>query len=113
MIQREDIRKGLLVRLLSDHLHVPQGTLATVETVSIIGSAKEFCFTVRWLNLPCGTRSRPISDRSLNLWLTDLEKFECVSKEDAEGILAAGRPTHPRKRPGCVGSMWSNPEFPF
>lgn len=104
MIQREDVRKGLLVRLLSDYLRVPTGTLATVDTVGTIGSAGEFCFTVRWLNLPSGTRSRPISNRSLNLWLSDLEMFECMSKEEAEAILTTRQPHRKKRLP-----MWLRP----
>jgi hypothetical protein len=44
-----------------------------------------------------GTRSRPISDWSLNLWL--LEKFECPQTEETQSILRAHRPsadTEPR-----------------
>jgi hypothetical protein len=77
---------------------MPAGTLGTVETVANIGRG-DFYFTVRWLNPPRGTRSRPVSDRSLNLWLSDLEKFECVSSEEAEKILAARRAPRHRKLP--------------
>ena len=108
-MDREDVHAGAFVRLLFDYLKIPAGTIATVDTVSTVGSAKEFCFTVRWLNLPRGTRSRPISDRSLNLWLTDLDKFECVSKEEAEGILATRQP-HRKKRLPLWLRLRENPD---
>jgi hypothetical protein len=99
-MQREDVRQGIYVRLLSDYLRIPAGTLDTIETVANIGRG-DFYFTVRWLNPPPGTRSRPVSDRSLNLWLSDLEKFECVSRKEAEKILAARLPRQ-RKLPGWL-----------
>jgi len=97
-MDREDVHQGAFVRLLCNYLKVPAGTLATFDTVGTIRNG-EFRFTVRWLNLSRGTRSRPVSDRSLNLWLADLENFECVTKEDAEQILAGYNPTRPRKLP--------------
>jgi hypothetical protein len=44
------------------------------------------------------TQARPISDRSLNLFLSDLEKFEGVSKDEAEKILSACRTVRSRKQ---------------
>ena len=35
MIQREDVRKGLLVQLLSDYLRVPTGTLRLRQKLSM------------------------------------------------------------------------------
>jgi len=102
-VNPEDAYRGAFVRLLYDYLKVPAGTLATIDTVhnSPIG---DFYFTVRWVNPPRGTRSRPISNRSLNLWLSDLEKFECFSKEEAEAILGTRQPTRRRRIP-----MWLRP----
>jgi len=41
MVQRDDITEGRLLRLLSNCLDVPAGTLATVETVTSIGQKKQ------------------------------------------------------------------------
>jgi len=41
-------------------------------------------------------------DRSLNVWLSDLDKFECVSKEVAALIIAASRPARGRKMPNWL-----------
>lgn len=46
MIQREHVRKGLLVRLLSDYLDCPAGTRATVEEVSTLSG--EWWFSVQF-----------------------------------------------------------------
>jgi hypothetical protein len=73
-VRKEDVCQGIWVRLLDDYLRVPARTLGTIETVGNIGWG-DFYFTIRWLNSPHGTRSPSISDRSLNLWLSDLEKF--------------------------------------
>jgi hypothetical protein len=95
-VRKQDVRQGTFIRLLSNYLRLPAGTLATVDSVGTLSNG-EFFFTVRWLNPPSGTRSRPVSDRSLNLWESDLEKFECVSNEEAEGIFAVSRPVRQRK----------------
>jgi hypothetical protein len=106
-MQREDIRQGTYVRLLTDYLRMPAGTLGTIETVGNTGRG-DFYFTVRCLGLRSGTRSRHVSDRSLNLFLSDLEKFECVTKQDAEKILAACRPTRYRKAPAWLKGRTSD-----
>jgi hypothetical protein len=38
VIQRENVRKGLLVRLLKDYLDVPAGTKATVDDIGTLSS---------------------------------------------------------------------------
>jgi hypothetical protein len=96
-MRQEDVREGRYVRLLTEHHSIPAGSLGIVETV-ITSREGEFCFTVRWLNAPAGTRSRPIADRSLNLWLSDIEKFEPVYTEEARSIMSAPRPSTPDKR---------------
>ena len=106
-MDREDVHQGAFVRLLCNYLKVPAGTLATFDTVGTIRNG-EFRFTVRWLNLSRGTRSRPVSDRSLNLWLADLENFECVPKEEVEHILAASRLPRQKKLPAWL-RMRGNP----
>ena len=95
-MRQEDIREGLYVRLLAVHLGLPAGTLGMVETVTTKREG-EFCFTLRWLNAPSGTRSRPISDRSLNLWRSDLERIEPVSSEDVHAILSARSPAQSKR----------------
>jgi hypothetical protein len=90
-VHKEDIRQGIYVRLLSAYVRLPAGILATVDRVGKLKNG-DFFFTVRWLNPPAGTRSCPVSDRSLNLWVSDLEKFESVSKEETENILTADLP---------------------
>jgi hypothetical protein len=58
----------------------------------------------------------PISDRSLNFWVSDLEKFESVSGEEAEPILALSRSVRPSKRIdqlGLRGHPISQLDLPF
>jgi hypothetical protein len=57
-MRREDVHQGVCVRLLSDYLRIPAGTLATVDTVGVTSRGAHFSFTVHWLNPPKGTRSR-------------------------------------------------------
>jgi hypothetical protein len=89
-MRKEEIGPGIFVRLLSEYLRVPAGTLATVDSLGTLRNG-DFYFTVRWLTAPTGTHSGPVSDRSLNLWVFDLEKFEIVSNEEAKRVLAISR----------------------
>src|SRR5215213_4586492 len=97
MVQRDDITEGRLLRLLSNCLDVPAGTLATVETVGVVD--RTWRFTVRWhTHTAIATRSwskhvtgkERSSQRSLNLWESNLEMFE----------LATGKETAPVATPG-------------
>ena len=80
-VRKEKMIKGPFLRTLSDAWSVLAGTLARVETVGRTWQG-EFVFTVRWLNWRIRTQSRPVSDRSLNLWEQDLAQFEVVSRRD-------------------------------
>lgn len=80
-VRKEEMIKGRYLRTLSNAWSVPAGTLARVETVGRTWQG-EFVFTVRWLNWRIKTQSRPVSDRSLNLWEQDLAQFEVVSREE-------------------------------
>lgn len=86
MMRRAEVHRCLHVRLFSNWIDLPEGTLATVETVGVL-SDRTFYFTVRWLGLRPGTRRRPVSDTSLNFWEDDLKLFEVVS--DLEAAIAS------------------------
>ena len=87
MIQRENVSKGLRVRLLSDYLDCPAGTGATVEEVGILSG--EWWFTVQfdaykpitpaWRGKP---RPAKYNTRSLRLLLDDLALFEVTSEAE-------------------------------
>ena len=87
MIQRENVSKGLLVRLLSDYLDCPAGTRATVEEVGVLSG--EWWFTVQfdaykpitpaWRGKP---RPTNYNTRSLRLRLDDLALFEVASEAE-------------------------------
>ena len=101
-LPKEEMIKGRYLRTLSDAWSVPAGTLARVETVGRTWQG-EFVFTVRWLNGRIGTQSRPVSDRSLNLWEQDLARFEAVSKEEAAAVKAAALTLEHSKLKPSVG----------
>lgn len=46
-MQRDEMHKGLLVRLLSEYSNVPTGTWATVDSTGIMRDGV-WWFTVRW-----------------------------------------------------------------
>jgi hypothetical protein len=102
MVRKEEMIKGRYLRTLSDAWSVPAGTLARVETVGRTWQG-EFVFTVRWLNGRIGTQSRPVSDRSLNLWEQDLARFEAASKEEAAAVKAAALTLEHSKLKPSVG----------
>jgi hypothetical protein len=79
---RQDVHIGLHVRLLSNWINLPAGSLATLDTVGSLSDGT-FYFTVRWLGLMPGTRSKAMSDTSLNFWEDDLNLFEIVTDLDA------------------------------
>jgi hypothetical protein len=85
MLTREQIIVGGYLRTLSDCFAVPAGTLGKVDTVGLSREG-EFVFTVRWQHLNPGTKVKPISHRSLNLWEEDLAHFEAVSEEGARAM---------------------------
>ena len=92
MLGPDDIAPGGHLKTVTDRLGVPADTFATVDTVGRLRTG-EFVFTVRWLNLPSGTQVRPISDRSLNLWESDLADFEAVSEPDISGNPVVAPPS--------------------
>ena len=95
-MRREEIHKGLVVRLVSAWLEVPPGTLATVDTVGTLSGA--WLFTVRWHHLKPVPHKRHRSDRSLNLWEQDLDKFEIVTCDEVHPTTPEeNRPFIPRQ----------------
>jgi hypothetical protein len=89
-MKREEVHKGLLVRLASAWLDVPPGTCATVDTVGTLSGT--WLFTVRWHHLKPVPHKRHRSDRSLNLWEQDLDKFEVVICDEAKATAAEEKP---------------------
>src|SRR5215204_3349402 len=87
MLQRDDITEGRLLRLLTNCLDVPAGTLATVESAGKVN--RVWRFTVRWhTHTAIATRrwskhvgKQRSSQRSLNLWESNLDMFELVAEE--------------------------------
>jgi hypothetical protein len=105
MMMREDVRIGAFVRLLSDLIGVPQGTIAKVDSVGT-GPTGQWCFTVRYLTRPIGTSRRPISDRSLNLWESDLARFELVTEDQVASLLTKERTSHSQSKLKLPAGRW-------
>ena len=93
MIQREEIKKALLLRLVSDYLEVPKGTKASVDDVAALGD--DWWFTVRFNTYQPITppncypvRRLPQSNRSsLRLWEKDLALFDLFTDTaSVEGV---------------------------
>src|SRR5215212_2050715 len=101
MVQRDDVTQGRLLRLLTNFLDVPAGTLATVETVGTVN--RVWRFTVRWhTHTAIATQSwskhvgkERSSQRSLNLWQSNLDMFELATEETA---APASLPRHIRRQ---------------
>jgi hypothetical protein len=83
---------------------IPAGTLATVETVGTVN--RVWRFTVRWhTHTAIATRSwskhigkgkERSSQRSLNLWESNLEMFEVATDETANSPLRPSRRRVPK-----------------
>jgi hypothetical protein len=94
-MDRVDVRIGVPVRLGSDYLDVPRGTLATVETAGLFRD-ETWCFTVRWHNLTLSRQRKYHYPCSLNLWEKDLELFEVATAEEC--AAAASLVPRPSKK---------------
>ena len=84
-MQRDEVHKGLLVRLLSEYSNVPTGTWATVDSTGIMRDGG-WWFTVKWHPYkPIATKfPRNATEYSLNFWAKDLPLFEIVTVERQE-----------------------------
>ena len=84
-MQRDEVHKGLLVRLLTDYSNVPTGTWATVDSTGIMRD-DVWWFTVKWHPYtPISTKfPRDVTEYSLNLWEKNLPLFEIVTAEQQE-----------------------------
>ena len=106
MLQREEIRKGLRVRLVANSLDVPAGTSATVDEVGVVSGV--WRFTVQYDTYqpitPPNTDTRrtgPIRSHSMSLrqWESDLAMFERIDESVIETRPAPARQPKIPKRP--------------
>jgi hypothetical protein len=88
MVRKEDDdkRAAIFGRFLTLGPFLPVHWL---EWKRLEGHGKASLSSRRWLNWRIGTQSRPVSDRSLNLWEQDLAQFEVVSREETAAVKAA------------------------
>jgi len=97
------VRKGLLVRLLVDHVTIPAGTTGEIKEVSLCES--RWCFIVSWdqyVEKPVfrhGTRIVQPGSKSLRLTEDDLQKFEAITQEERAAVAAAFDALHAKKKP--------------
>jgi hypothetical protein len=108
-MRREELSKGVFLRLISKSFGIPAGTLATVEAVGTLWNGQWF-YTVQYLNPPPGTGRRPIADRSLNLFEADLNNFETISPEQAAEILTVRRPLRRQTKLSTWLKVRGNPD---
>jgi hypothetical protein len=84
-MRHDEVKKGLLVRLLIDYANVPAATCATVDALETMTDGT-WWFTVRWRPYtPIPHKfPRQVMEYSLNLWEADLALFEAVSAEEEQ-----------------------------
>src|SRR5215204_3037467 len=122
MVQRDDVTQGRLLRLLTNCLDVPAGTLATVETVGTVN--RVWCFTVHWqTHTAIATRSwskhvagkERSSQRSLNLWESNLEMFQLVTAKETTpaSTLRSSRRRVPKAFRPVDPAKLAQPRLPF
>ena len=106
-MRRDDVYIGAFVRLLSDWLDIPKGTVGTVDAVEAPENGSWF-FTIFWeahRPLPQRTCRSAIAPKTgfqsgsfgLQLWEEDLPRFEIISQEEKNAALIALLPIHARK----------------
>jgi hypothetical protein len=112
VIQREDVRKGLLIQLLSDYLNVPQGARATVDDIGFFSD--QWWFTVRFIAYqpitpswsgPLRKRPARYNTSSLRLWESDLELFEVVNETEITAAPSTAQQLRTPKLPALGGRM--------
>jgi len=109
MLPRQDITKGLYLRLAASRFGYPAGLIGTVHTTGTDWSGNWY-FQLRWLNRPTGTRQRPVAEWSLNLRDKDLEDFERIeSWEQVQELLRESRPQRKPRRKANRRLRFSNP----
>lgn len=96
-MRREEVCIGVFVRLLSDWLDIPKGTVGTIDLVETLPNGSWY-FTVFWKPhrpLP-RLKGRPSTPRKtgfqsgsfgLRLWEEDLPRFEIISQEEKDAAL--------------------------
>lgn len=106
MVSQEQIKKGVLLRLLSDYLAVPADTTATVEDLGLLGGV--WWFTVRFNTHqpivspncdPRRKRSLRSNVSSLRLREDDLAMLEAVNGTEIEQATSPARPPAAPKLP--------------
>lgn len=98
---RDQVRTGVLLKLLSDYFNVPAGTWATVESAGTITDGTWF-FAVKWWPYKPTPRAyiHTASSYSLNLWEQDLSLFEVVTPEEEQAAM------HPKPASSTPPPVW-------
>ena len=117
---RDEVRKGLFVRLLVDHMTVPPGTTGVIEEFRTCDS--RWYFIVSWdphVEEPLFSHpkswARIVQSGSHSLRLTedDLQKFEAITQEERDAVAAAFNTLHVKKNPGRLAPRESVTQLPL
>jgi hypothetical protein len=84
-MQRDEVHKGLIFKLVTDYSNVPAGTWATVDAIGTMRDGAWY-FTVRWRPYTPIPKifPRAMTEYSINLWQHDLALFEILTAEEDE-----------------------------
>ena len=108
---RVEVRKGLCIRLLVDHVTVPEGTTGEIEEVNLCDS--RWYFIVSWdqyVEKPLfrhpKSRTRIVQPGSHSLRLTedDIQKFEAITREERAAAAVAFDSLHAKKKTGRLSA---------
>jgi hypothetical protein len=91
-MERDQVQKGLLVKVVTNYSNVPAGTWATVAST---GTMKDggWSFTVRWRPYIPIPKEFPlhVTEYSINLWESDLAKFDSDYRGRRSGFEVEAR----------------------
>jgi hypothetical protein len=84
-MERQEVKKDLLIRLITNYCNVPAGTWATVSATGTMNDGV-WWFTVQWQSYKPIPSKFPhgVTEYSLNLWEADLVLFEVVSPQEEQ-----------------------------
>ena len=105
MPQPNEVVEGIYLKQIAERYGTPAGLIAVVHKVGTDWTG-EWSFQLRYLNQPTGTRTKPVSQWSLNIREKDLVAFELIGTWlSAQALLASPPPDKKKKGPKLPANL--------
>jgi len=105
MLQRNEVVEGIYLKQITERYGTLAGLIAVVHKVGTDWTGA-WSVQLRYLNQPAGTRTKPVSQWSLNLREKDLIDFELIGTWlSAQALLASPSPDKKKKGPKLPANL--------